>query len=417
VGAIPDEDGEVRMVNPLSNPRYRAVAVVTALGFLVVLGSNAVTPVLALTAAQMGASKAAIGIMFGSLYAVRFVIGPAVGTLSDRRGLRWTLRVCLLVGPAVPLIYRYAPNFTFLIGGRLLSGVVSSAFSPIVMGYLGMIVVRGTEGTVTGLYNAAYWAAVSLGTVASGIVADHWGLDASYTLFLGASVMAAVLVFLLPNERTLASRDSESEESPAKENAARRSLLMTCLTTPLIVGLLVANFSLYVNSATLAAFFPLFGAARSYSITQIGIFMSILGGVGAVLQFVFGRLSDRIGPPWLLLVGGLTLSLGVVLLLAVTPFAAAVIAAAILAVGVAAMQASLTTSSVVVGRQLGIGEFMGIFYSAQALGNMLGPALSGVAAQFGSYSIVFGPPAALALIAALVNRIIRMRRQSSGGGL
>ena len=58
----------------------------TALGFLVVMGSNALTPVLGLTARQMGASGVAIGATVGSLYAVRFVLGPAVDSVSDRRG-------------------------------------------------------------------------------------------------------------------------------------------------------------------------------------------------------------------------------------------------------------------------------------------------------------------------------------------
>jgi len=373
--------------------RRRAIGVVMGLGFLVVMGSDAVAPVLALSARGMGASSVEVGLLFASLYGVRFVIGPIVGWLSDRVGLRWTLTCCLVVGPLVPLAYALAPTFGWLVAGRLLSGVVSSAFSPIVIAYLGVVTRPGQEGRVTGTYNCVTWLGSSLGVLASGLVADRFGLRAPYLLFFLLAVVGTGVVFLVPDERRMGGQARAGEDGHTPTGPAGLA--------PADATLLVANLACYTNLAALMSFFPLFGVARGYSLAEIGIFMSVLGAAAASLQLVFGRLSDRVATEWLTLAGAAVLCTGYAALMLFTPFPAALGAAVTLALGLAAMQASLTTAAVVTGRQRSLGAFMGFFYSSQALGRMSGPVVSGLLAAGGSYSAVFAPAAVLALLASI----------------
>jgi len=381
-----------------------------ALGFLVVMGSDAVGPVLGLDARSMGATATQIGLMFASLYAVRFVIGPTVGRLSDRVGLRRMLAINLVAGPLIPLAYLIAPTFGWLLAVQILNGVVSSAFSPIVMGYLGTIAERGKEGAVSGLYNTSVWIASSLGVLASGVIATRFGLHAPFVLFLVLSLAGTGVVFLLPDESGMRDDSRPARAAVPERRLGQVGTLRTWLRNPEIGVLLAANFAYYVNTAALFTFFPLFGVARGYSLAEVGLFLSLLGATASLLQLFLGRLSDRVQTGWLLLAGAVLLSIGIGVLLLESSFAIALPLACVIAVGLALMQASVTKAGVVTGRRLDMGAFMGLFYSSQALGKMSGPVLSGLISSGGSSSLVFAPAAALALSVSIAGTFVRGRR-------
>ncbi len=115
-------------------PHRASFGIVFAIVMIDMLGFGIVIPVLPgliidLTRVDIGTAAEYAGWLGAGYAAMQFVFAPVIGNLSDRFGRRPVLLAAVLMLGLDYLLQAIAPNFGWLIIGRLLAGVTGASFS------------------------------------------------------------------------------------------------------------------------------------------------------------------------------------------------------------------------------------------------------------------------------------------------
>lgn len=105
------------------NRSRNALIIITAAVFADMLVYGLVVPILPKYALSMGASQAAIGVLFSSYALVLLLASPFFGLLSDRIGRRIPIIIGLLGLAGATLLFSWAGNYIVLLIARSLQGL------------------------------------------------------------------------------------------------------------------------------------------------------------------------------------------------------------------------------------------------------------------------------------------------------
>src|SRR4030042_1223989 len=161
--------------------------------FASMLGVGIIVPLLPLYAENLGATGIWIGIIFASFSISRAIISPFVGRLSDRRGRKLLLRLCLLISAIVSLGYT-SNSLWGLTLVRLLHGAASGMIQPVAQAYIGDVAPKGEEGKWMGYFNAAFFTGFGFGPLMGGVLTDHFGMNSSFLTMSGLNLLAFLIV-------------------------------------------------------------------------------------------------------------------------------------------------------------------------------------------------------------------------------
>lgn len=140
----------------------------------------------------------------------------------------------------------------------------------------------------------------SMGALASGFIADHWGYNFNFYISAGISILAGILVIGgLPKIHFFISgnkADSVSKvEQPKQNNTSdyHRSFKLQCLVSMLFWW---GSGAIY--------FLPLLATeVMGVGATEVGILFTIIGIIEAILYLPMGKLADRKGKKGFMLIG------------------------------------------------------------------------------------------------------------------
>jgi multidrug resistance protein len=372
--------------------RRPAVIAVVCLALFVdsVLYSVAV-PVLPAYARDLGASEAAIGVLFGS-YAVGLLLAsPAAGLLSDRLGRRLPLVVGSFGIAAATVMFAVSDSYWPLVAARLVQGVAAAVVWTAGVALVADLVAPASIGVAMGAVMAATSLGLIVGPPLGGVLAAGFGPAAPFLATAAvAAVNGVVQVVVLPATvvrrargsgltRVLRDRDGAAAAAAVVLGAGALTLLEPTLPLDLSArfGAGVAAIGIAVGVATLVHSAAALGAghlaARVPTRTSVGAGLLVLG---ALL-------------PTLALAG----SFGVAVLL-LAAFAAAL---AFVVVPV------LPELARVVDR-LGTGNGGGyaLFNGAYAVGMLLGPLAGGAGLAVAGTGTVYAAAGALVAAGGLV---------------
>jgi len=192
---------------PEPAPSPNRVAWAVAAGVLLAgVAGGMIFPILPIVGERAGLPLWYIGLILAANRAVRVVVNPFVGRLSDRIGSRQTLIGGLCVQVVVMWLYLLGvttghPGVFFMLG-RLLHGFGSSAV--FVSGQALAISGSGdAHGRAAGTVRASMMTGIPAGIVLGGVMAELWGPVAPFATAIGAMVAAsAVAAWLVPDVRT-----------------------------------------------------------------------------------------------------------------------------------------------------------------------------------------------------------------------
>ncbi|MGQ0646480.1 MAG: MFS transporter [Gemmatimonadaceae bacterium] len=241
------------------------------------------------------------------------------GYLGDRFGRKRVLVAGWLVGLPVPLLVMWAPSWNWVIAANVLLGINQGlTWSTTVIMKID-IVGPDRRGLAMGLNEFAGYLAVALAALASGFIAERFGLRPE-PFYLGIAFAALGLALSLffvrdttahaRHEVTLHTsvRDSPStlsEETPVAPGV-RQLFVRTSWKDPALVGANQAGLVNNLNDGLAWGLLPIFFAAAGLSVGQVGTLAFIYPGTWGIVQLWTGTLSDRIGRKWLI-AGGMLL--------------------------------------------------------------------------------------------------------------
>jgi MFS family permease len=324
-----------------------------------------------------------------SLFLVTFGLTKApsnllAGLLAERFGPRRVLITGWLVGFPVPLVLMWAPSWGWVIAANLLLGINQGlTWSTTVLMKI-QLAGDHERGRAVGLNEFAGYAAVGISAIASGLLAERFGVRPE-PFILGLLVVAggaALSSFVVRDTHLVLNLRSHLRIRPLFHDR----FLRTCARTGLVNN---------ANDAFAWALLPLLLTSGELSAAQIAGIVGTYPIVWGVLQLFTGPLSDRIGRRIPIGAGMLLQAAALACFSTTQQLAPALGAAAVLGLGTALAYPALIAAAADRAPEHRRPSAIGFFRMWRDTGYVIGALL------FGSVADIWGLPTAAAAAALL----------------
>jgi MFS family permease len=313
------------------------------------------------------------------------------GTWADRYGRKPVLVAGWIVAVPVPLILIWAPSWGWVLVANLLLGVSQGLTWSITVVMKIDLVGPARRGLAMGLNEAAGYGAVALTALATGYLAEVYGLRPAP--FLLGIVFAALGLGL----STLAVRETQAHARLEAAGHVARSdgmhdhlhaeltdrevFVQTSLREPALSSASQAGLVNNLNDGLAWGLFPVLFAAGGLSVGQIGVLAAVYPGVWGVGQLFTGALSDRWGRKWLIAAGMWTQAVGLAAVALGDAFGLWLVGAVLLGAGTAMVYPTLLAAIGDVAHPAWRARSVGIYRLWRDGGFAVGALLAGVVAD------------------------------------
>ncbi|MBI4095951.1 MAG: MFS transporter [DPANN group archaeon] len=262
------------------------------INFTIVFGMGLITSLLSVYLDSRNISLTNIGFVFafGAIAAgfLRIPIGACVDYFGRKKFIIAGSIGFVVYGVGIALATT-VPDFIAL---NMLFEVVAAIFWTAFTAFYMDILEKGLEGKQLAIRNTFGYIATAASPIIAGFVASAMGFQ---TLFLAGAAIAAIaipatLAISLPKNNKNMCFDIKKEYSDVANIKGFHIILIT-----LIAHTLIWTFwSIYM---------PIYLKENGVSLTSIGLILTSIWGVGAVLQIPLGKLIDKYPARWILVPG------------------------------------------------------------------------------------------------------------------
>jgi MFS family permease len=368
-----------------------------------------VLPLLAETEFGLASKGAALSFI-ATFGLVKAATNFFAGRLGDLYGRKHVLVAGWLCALPVPFLVIWAPTWSWIIFANVLLGINQGlTWSTTVIMKIDLVGPK-QRGLAMGLNEFAGYLAVALSALATGYIAESYGLRPE-PFYLGIAFVAAGLALSLLfvrethhhvafeartfHQHTQASRPGA--DLGTREIFARASWRDPALSSASQAGL-VNN----LNDGLAWGLFPLFFAAAGLGVAEIGMLSFIYPAVWGVLQLWTGALSDRYGRKGLIAGGMIVQSLALAAIAITSGFWVWAGAAALLGAGTAMVYPTLLASIGDVAHPRWRGSAVGVYRLWRDSGYAVGALIAGVLADMFSMATAIGAVAMLTFLSGLL---------------
>ena len=360
------------------------------------IGFGIVIPILPFLSPQLGADNVDIALIIVTYAACAGIFGPFWGKLSDRRGRKPVIMICLAGASLSYVMLGLATELWMIFLARGFAGVMAGNFG-VASAMMADVTTPETRAKGMGLIGAAFGLGMVLGPLMGGLLAGDSGSFTLPCIFAGLmSVLAIVAAakFLpesLSPEKQAANR--AQQKSPERESTVQ--VLKKSGNRLFVFQYVVHNAG--VSSATYM--FPLWVAeVLGWTAREVGIIFGIQGIIMVVMQGgALGALVRLFGE-WRILLTAIALFLSGLLLAVFAWSMPTMVASMFIAMTGATLCMPLLNTLITHRTPASYrGRIMGTTAAASSWGRVFGPAFTGFNLAWFGYSTAW---AACALIVA-----------------
>ncbi len=347
----------------------RAIAVLFAILFLVMMGFGIVIPIMPFFVTDLGGGPTVLGLFMASYSLMQFFFAPFWGRLSDRIGRRPVLLIGLLGYGFTFILFGFASKLWMIFAIRILSGIISSATLPTAMAYIADTTEGNERSKGMGLMGAAMGMGMIFGPAIGGWLGHH-GFALPFFAAGALCLLTFPFAFFFLSESL--------KEKTIGNTRFNFKLSMDTIRHPLFLLFTLA----FISNFTMAMFettFALFAAAKiGFGPRELGILFAVLGVVGVIVQgSLIGRLVKRFGDINLIKGGLFIAAVGMLSILDAHSMFFMLVTTSVFYVGISLISPSLST--LVTKNSLdGQGVSLGLMQSFGSLGRIIGPVTGGI---------------------------------------
>ena len=377
-----------------------SAAILGFVGFVTSFGAHIVAVNLPFYAERVGIGLAMIGLLIAAYDLAEIISKPVFGALADRKGMKRTMLIGIVVFIAASLLYLVIDP-RWLLAVRFLQGIGAAALSAVSLALVG-VYYRQERGRAFGVYNALKGAGYVVSPLLGGLIVARQNFAGIFIASAGVGVLALLLSLALPSET-----DASSGTFDDDDDFSMRSFLAVFREPQILPWYAVTVVNMFFIGI-LFGFLPVRAHALGLTPAASGLLLSAVSLAYVVIQPLAGMLADRLSP-------GLTIRLGLLLAgvaVIAVPFVhgSALVATALVA-GLAVGTVWTNTDALIstLAREGRLGATMGAAGSFKELGDMVGPILIGVVSQAFGLTVGFVSCGLLGLIVLALILRVRLR--------
>ena len=329
------------------------------------------------------------------------------GRLGDRFGRKRILIAGWLIGVPVPLLVIWAPSWNWIVFANVLLGINQGlAWSATVIMKIDLVGPR-QRGLAMGLNEFAGYLAVAISALATGYIAEAYGLRPE-PFYVGIAVVAAGLAISLlfvretRHHEALESTNFQPGADPRGAEGIREIFARATWRDPALSSASQAGLVNNLNDGLAWGLLPLFFAAGGLGVAQIGTLSFIYPAVWGILQLGTGALSDRWGRKGLIVVGMVVQAVALAATALVRGFWPWAGAAALLGAGTAMVYPTLLASIGDVAHPRWRGSAVGVYRFWRDSGYAVGAVIAGVLADLFDMASAIGAVAVLTFFSGVL---------------
>jgi sugar phosphate permease len=180
--------------------RNRSLVLLSTSGAFRSMTQNALLTFLPLyLARELGYSVMLIGASMFALQAAGLMAAPVAGHLSDRMGRRSVVMTSMAMTAVVLVFMALAGKSPIFIAFIAVLGFVLYALRPVLQAWLLESTPKNMGGSSIGILFGAQSLGSSIAPLIGGVIADHFGLGATFYFLAGTIVCANLLILLMPH--------------------------------------------------------------------------------------------------------------------------------------------------------------------------------------------------------------------------
>ena len=323
----------------------------------------------------------------GAFGIVKAITNFFAGALSDRHGRKPVLVAGWLIGLPVPLIIIWAPTWAWIVAANVLLGINQGlTWSTTVIMKIDLA-GPARRGLAMGLNEAAGYGAVAGTALATGLIAQEWGLrPGPFFLGLAYAALGLGLSSLAVREtRGHAELEGVGHTGGTNDLSTRQVFGLTTFRERALSAASQAGLVNNLNDGLAWGLFPLYFAAQGLSVGSIGVLVAAYPAVWGLGQILTGPLSDRWGRKWLIATGMWAQAVALAVVATSDSFAPWLGAIVLLGVGTAMVYPTLLATIGDVAHPQWRASAVGVYRLWRDGGFAVGALLAGVLAD--AYSI------------------------------
>ena len=374
-----------------SNQTLTKVVIIAAICvFSTQFGVTVIAPLLGWWKESLGASFLVTTLIFSAFTIVSTPLSIPGGIISDKLGRKPLVAAGLLLYALASFLFPFSTDLYDWIFVRALQGAGAGLFFPAITALLSEVTSYEERGHAMSFYNIGLGAGLALGPVSGGILFDIYGISVPFFLCVAFALLSVILVLLFVQEPKV--RLKRKGKGLSLSERGSKALTLSCVVIFFGIGVAAIMGALFSPFATEDLELPDLELPTGIAIHAtgiIGIILSAMFAVFAILQTGFNRLMKLIGEIILSIAGLFLCACGLLVLYFATSLPELFIMSVFLGAGLGAISlGTLTLASKAAGEgereQERKGKVMGIYYTVFYAG------LGGIPLVCGALSDIFG---------------------------
>jgi len=241
--------------------------------------------ILPLLIAQNGYSYLAAGLLVTTYNLTSSCIQPAIGWLSDKKGLTISVSISLFISAIFVALMGIAHDYYLIMAFAILAALGHACFHPTALTLVSRLCSDENRGRITSYFVVGGNLGYAIGPVLAGVLVWWLGLPGLLLLIIPATIMVFVLRHLLPGGIAGARAQHAAPAEPAGPPRSKRPFAI------LMVASILRAWAVFAA----ITFLPMYLVTQGYDLVIATLIMTLMLLAGVAGQVAGGRISDRIG--------------------------------------------------------------------------------------------------------------------------